>query len=61
MSKLFTVLIGLILLIVPVYSWIINLWGFGDAALALVKGGVVWVLIFVGLATLFSGISGLKD
>ena len=54
-------LVGLILVIAPIYAWIANIWLVGDAALVLFKGGVVWMLILVGLLFLLLGISDLKE
>ena len=61
MNKFVEIIVGLLLLIIPIYGWIVNLWGFGDAALVFLKGGIVWVLIMVGLLFLILGISELKD
>jgi len=61
MNKLLTILVGLLFLLVPIYIWIINLLGAGDAALIFLKGGVIWILIFVGLILLISGLSDLTS
>jgi len=61
MNKWLEILIGLILLVIPIYIWVINFWSMGDAALSVFKGGVVWGVIFVGLLLLVLGISDLKD
>ena len=53
MKKLIEIVAGLILLLVPLYAWIVNLWGVGDAALNLLKGGIVWILILFGIILLF--------
>lgn len=61
MNKLLTILIGLILLIVPIYAWIMNTAGFGTAALTFLQGGIVWLLLLIGAVTLMIGLSSLKD
>lgn len=61
MNKWLELLVGLILILVPVYAWITNLWGFGQAALIFLKGGLVWVLILVGVLFLLLGISDMKE
>jgi hypothetical protein len=61
MKKLIEIVMGLILLLVPLYAWITNLWGVGDAALNLLKGGIIWILILLGVILLVLGISELKN
>lgn len=61
MNKWLEILAGLILLIVPIYVWAMNCWGFGTAALEVLKGGIVWFVIMIGLLFLMLGISDLKD
>ena len=60
MNKLLTILIGLILLIVPIYAWITNFADFGTAALSFLQGGVMWILLLIGAASLLVGLSSLK-
>jgi hypothetical protein len=38
-----------------------NLYGFGTAALAFLKGGLVWFVIMIGFFFLVLGISDLRD
>jgi hypothetical protein len=61
MNKWLEILLGLILLVVPVYVWAINWIGFGAAALDFLKGGLVWFVIMIGLLFLMLGISDLKN
>ena len=61
MKKLFGIFAGLLLFFAPIYAWIVNFKGLGDAAWNFFKGGVVWVMILVGLAVLVVGFSSLKD
>ena len=60
MNKLLTILIGLILLIVPIYAWITNFANFGTAALSVLQGGIVWLLLLIGIVSLLVGLSSLK-
>lgn len=64
MNKFVEILLGLILLIAPIYVWVdsglLN-WGMGEAALVVLKGGVMWGLIMAGALFLILGISDLKD
>jgi hypothetical protein len=64
MNKFVEILVGLILLIAPIYIWVDGSllgWGMGEAALVVLKGGVMWGLILIGLLFLILGISDLKD
>tara|TARA_Y100000310_G_C20701337_1_gene830229 strand:- start:6636 stop:6821 length:186 start_codon:yes stop_codon:yes gene_type:complete len=61
MNKWAEILIGLILVIIAVYVWMINIYGFGTAALEFLKGGIIWLIIMMGLLFLMLGISDLKE
>jgi hypothetical protein len=63
MNKYLEILIGIILLVVPIAEWVGNYTGlnFGTAALEVLKGGLVWLVILIGLIFLILGISELKD
>ena len=64
MNKWIEILLGLILVIAPIYAWIVipgGYWGLGEAALTFLKGGLVWMLILIGLLFLMLGISDLKE
>jgi len=61
MNKFAEILIGLVLLVVPIYLWAINFAGFGSAALSVLKGGIIWALIGVGFLLIVLGISELKE
>jgi hypothetical protein len=61
MNKWLELLLGLILVLVPIYAWITNFWGFGDAALSFLKGGLVWLVLLIGLLFIVLGISDLKE
>ena len=61
MNKLTGILIGLIFLVVPIYAWIIDYAMFGTAALAFLKGGIMWLLLMIGAVSLLIGLSSLKD
>jgi len=61
MNKWLELLIGLILIIVPVYlSWVVFP-SIGTNALNFLKGGIVWLVIMMGLLFVLLGISDLKD
>jgi len=63
MNKWAEILLGLILVIAPIYDWMTNYtgWGLGPAALTFLKGGLVWMFILIGLLFLMLGISDLKE
>ena len=61
MNKFIGILIGLIFLLIPIYAWIVDFAGFGIAALAFLKGGLVWALLGIGAASLLLGLGSLKD
>lgn len=61
MNKWLELLVGLIFLVAAVIAWGMNLWGFGDSALTVLKGGVVWGILMIGLLFLLLGISDLKE
>jgi hypothetical protein len=61
MNKWIELLVGLVLILAPIYMWITNTLGFGTAALEFLKGGLVWLFILIGLLFLLLGISDLKE
>ena len=61
MAKGIGIIAGLILLVLPIYAWIINLWGLGGAALEFLKGGIMWLLLLVGALSLIVGLADLKN
>jgi len=61
MNKWLKLLIGLILVLAAVYVWGMDFLGFGTAALSLLKGGIIWLVIMLGLLLLFLGITDLKE
>ena len=61
MNKFIGILLGLVLLLAPIYAWIVNFAGFGDAALSFLKGGIMWLLLLIGAASLLLGLTSLKD
>ena len=61
MNKWIELLLGLILVIAAIYVWGTNLWTMGDAALTVLKGGVVWFVIGIGALFILLGISDLKE
>ena len=61
MNKWLEILIGLILITLAVYAWGMNLYGFGEAALLFLKGGIIWFVLMIALLLILLGISDLKD
>jgi len=61
MNKWLELLIGLALVIVPVYAWGMDIAGMGTAALEFLKGGIIWFVIMIGLLFVMLGISDLKE
>ena len=64
MNKFVEILIGLVLLILPIYAWVAGQpmgWDLGYAALLVLKGGIMWGLMLIGVLFLVLGISDLKD
>jgi|TARA_B100001971_G_scaffold190015_1_gene192438 hypothetical protein len=61
MNKILQILIGLLIFIIPIYVWAINYLGFGTAAIELVKGGLIWIALFIGGIILLTGILGLRE
>ena len=61
MNKWTELLIGLVFVVAAVYVTGMNLWGFGSAALVVLKGGIVWGVLMIGLLFVMLGISDLKE
>lgn len=61
MNKFVGILVGLVALLAPVYAWIINFKGLGDAAMVFLKGGLMWIMLLVGLVSLVVGFTSLKE
>ncbi len=60
MNKYLEILLGLIILIAGVSLGVLNAWGFGYAMLYVLKGGLGWLIILIGLIMLATGISDLR-
>jgi len=62
MNKIIKILIGLILVIVPLYlifpGSVMHSWGI--ATLDLIKGGIIIIVILMGLILIFLGIDDLR-
>lgn len=61
MNKAISILLGLVLLVAAIYAWAMNLANFGESALMFLKGGLIWMILFIGLILVILGISGLND
>ena len=60
MNKWLEILVGLVLVIAAVLAWALYP-SWGQAALAFLKGGIVWFVIMIGLLFLMLGISDLRE
>jgi len=61
MNKFIGILIGLVFLLVPIYAWIIDYQMFGTAAMLFLKGGLMWLVLMIGAASLLVGLNSLKN
>jgi len=61
MNKWIKILLGLVFLNFAIFAWGYNFWNFGEAALNFLRGGLIWMVIFIGLIFIILGISDLKD
>ena len=66
MNKWLELLLGLILIVVPIYiafysaTWFGPAWDFWNAAGTFFKGGLFWFVIMIGALFVLLGISDLK-
>ncbi|VVB79946.1 Uncharacterised protein [uncultured archaeon] len=65
MNKWLELLLGLILVVAAILVWFYSLgwgsfWNFGTAAWEVLKGGVIWFVIIIGLLLILLGISDIK-
>jgi len=61
MNKIVEILLGLIILLIPIYLWITGTWGLGEAAIIFLKGGIMWLWIILGALVLSLGLADLKS
>jgi predicted phage tail protein len=61
MNKWIKLLLGLLFVVAAIYCWGMNYYGFGTAALEILKGGVVWFVIMLGVGLILLGISEIKE
>lgn len=66
MNKWLELIVGLVLLIAAILIWGYSpawgsFWDFGTAAWEVLKGGIIWFVIMIGLLFIMLGISDLKD
>lgn len=61
MNKIIQIIIGLIILLLPIYLWISGSFGLGESALIVLKGSIMWGLMLIGLLTIIIGISELRS
>jgi len=66
MNKWVELLLGLILVIIPIYIawyspiWWGDIWNFRQASWEFLKGGVFWMVVMIGVLFVLLGISDLK-
>lgn len=61
MNKWLELLIGLILVIVPILVTAFSYPGWWSAAYTVLKGGIFWAIVGLGILFILLGISDLKD
>ena len=61
MNKWLELLIGLVLIALAISAWGMDFYGFGEAALLFLKGGIIWLVIMIALILILLGISDIKD
>ena len=67
MNKWLELLLGLILIIVPIYiawfsgAWWGDFWNIREAAWEFLKGGAFWFLLMLGVLFVLLGISDLRE
>ena len=59
MNNVSKIFVGLVLFLLSILIWITNWLGFGDAALSLLQGGILWIILLIGLVALITGLSSL--
>lgn len=61
MNKWVEIIGGLLLLNIAIFLWLTNIWELGQAALTLLKGGLMWIIILLGCIFILLGINDLKE
>jgi hypothetical protein len=61
MKWLLEILVGLLLILIPLWLVLTSLAGWGAAALELIKGGLVLGVILIGIMFVILGISDVKQ
>lgn len=61
MNKWIQILVGLILLVAGISVGILNLAGFGTAALAVLKGSLTWIVVLIGLILVVLGVTSIRN
>ena len=60
MNKILTVFVGLVLFLLAVFALMTNWAGFGSAAISILKGTILWIVLLVGLVALITGLNSLR-
>ncbi len=55
------IILGLILLNLVAFFWITDLWKLGQAALILLKGGFMWIMLLLGIILTLLGLNELRE
>jgi len=61
MNKWLQILVGLIVLLGGIFVWGMDYFSFGTDALALLKGGLMWIVLLAGLLLVILGINNLRE
>ena len=61
MNKWLELLIGLILVIVPIYLAFVQWPSWGSASIEVLKGGIFWAIVGIGALFVLLGISDLRS
>jgi len=61
MNKWLELLLGLVLIALAIFVWGMNFYGFGEAALIFLKGGIIWFVIMIALVLILLGVSDIKN
>lgn len=61
MDKKIEIILGLILLNIAAFFWVTDTWKLGQAALILLKGGLMWIIILFGAILTLLGLNELRE
>lgn len=61
MNKYVEIIVGLVVLVAGVSLGVLNIFGFGNAMLGLLKGSLGWMVILIGSVLIGMGIGDLRN